>query len=222
MVFSGLVDDNPKSDPDFLVKLAPPPVDDAPEPQLTPPSSWSVADAQRGEPRPQAGGEQITVRRMEAPPTPITESYSPPPQAAIAPPYVPPPTPPQAAIAPPYVPPPTPPAPPPRPAPHFAAIAPPSGPGGDVSVHRVAPRSFNDAQLVADRFKAGTPVVLDMQNVESDLAKRLIGFASGLTYGLDGGMERLDGRVFLLMPPGVEIPAGQRARLAAQGSLARA
>jgi hypothetical protein len=228
MVLSGLVDGNPKSDPDFLLKLAPPPpppVDDAPEPKLMLPSNWAPADARPAEARPQPAGGQITVRRMDAP-APITESYSPPPQAAVAPPYappaVPPPAPPQAAIAPPYVPPPTPPAPPPRPAPHFAAISPPSGPGGEISVHRVAPRSFNDAQLVADRFKAGTPVVLDMQTVESDLAKRLIGFASGLTYGLDGGMERLDGRVFLLIPPGVEIPAGQRARLAAQGSLARA
>jgi hypothetical protein len=224
MVLSGLVDDNPKSDPDFLLKLAPPPptpTDGSPDPQLTVPPSWARSDAHPDEPKAAAGqaGEQITVRRLDAPPAaPITETYTPPPPAlstaAIAPP--------QAAIAPPYVPPPPPPPPPPRAAPHFAAITPPAGPGGEVSVHRVAPRSFNDAQLVADRFKAGTPVVLDMQGVESDLAKRLIGFASGLTYGLDGGMERLDGRVFLLIPPGVEIPASQRTRLASQGSLARA
>jgi cell division inhibitor SepF len=98
----------------------------------------------------------------------------------------------------------------------------PPQPPRDVSVLRVAPRSFDDAQQVADRFKAATPVVLDLQDIENDLAKRLIGFASGLTYGLDGGMERLDQRVFLLTPRGVEIPPAQRARLAAQGSLGRA
>jgi cell division inhibitor SepF len=65
-------------------------------------------------------------------------------------------------------------------------------------------------------------VVLDLQGVETDLAKRLIGFASGLTYGRDGSMERLGDRVFLLVPRDVEMPAGQRARLAAQGSLNRA
>jgi hypothetical protein len=222
MVLSGLVDDNPKSDPDFLLKLAPPPPapDDPQGPQLTVPPAWAPSAPAPEDPQPGAATaaepDQITVRRVDAPP--ITASHSPaPPQAAIPAPYVPPA--PQAAIPAPYVPPP---APPPRAAPHFAAMAPPPGPAGDVSVHRVTPRSFNDAQVVADRFKAGTPVVLDMQNVESDLAKRLIGFASGLTYGLDGGMERLDGRVFLLIPPGVEIPASQRTRLAAQASLVRA
>ncbi|HEX6743975.1 MAG TPA: cell division protein SepF, partial [Solirubrobacteraceae bacterium] len=59
-------------------------------------------------------------------------------------------------------------------------------PGGngrsDVRVHLVIPKSFNDAQQIADKFKDSIPVVLNLQGIESDLSKRLIDFASGLTY----------------------------------------
>jgi len=60
---------------------------------------------------------------------------------------------------------------------------------GDVRMHLVIPKSFNDAQQVADKFKQSIPVVLNLQNSDTDLAKRLIDFASGLTYALDGGMQ---------------------------------
>ena len=60
-----------------------------------------------------------------------------------------------------------------------------------VRVHLVVPRSFNDAQTIADRFKDYTPVILNLQGVDSELSKRLIDFASGLTYALDGGMQRI-------------------------------
>src|SRR3954447_3335633 len=63
--------------------------------------------------------------------------------------------------------------------------------GGDVRVHLVVPKSFNDAQDVADKFKDSIPVILNLQGTETDLSKRLIDFASGLTYALDGGMQRI-------------------------------
>src|ERR671936_1440473 len=72
-----------------------------------------------------------------------------------------------------------------------------------VRVHLVIPKSFNDAQQVADRFKDSIPVVLNLQSTENDLNKRLIDFASGLTYALDGGMQRIADKVFLLTPRNV-------------------
>ena len=69
-----------------------------------------------------------------------------------------------------------------------------------VSVHLVVPRSFNDAQQIADKFKEGTPVILNLQGSDSDLSKRLIDFGSGLTYALGGGMQRVADKVFLLTP----------------------
>lgn len=94
-----------------------------------------------------------------------------------------------------------------------------SDPGGfgDVRVHLVLPKSFNDAQQMADRFKDGTPVILNLQGVEPDLSRRLIDFASGLTYALDGGMQRIADKVFMLTPHNVELSAEQRQQLLEKG-----
>ena len=86
-----------------------------------------------------------------------------------------------------------------------------------VRVHLVVPRSFNDAQQIADKFKEGTPVILNLQGSDADLSKRLIDFGSGLTYAMDGGMQRVADKVFLLTPRNVEVSAEERARLIEHG-----
>ena len=85
-------------------------------------------------------------------------------------------------------------------------------------VHLVAPRQFNDAKQIADRFKAQMPVILNLQGAEADLSKRLIDFASGLTYALDGSMQRVADKVFLLTPRDVELSAEERARAIERGA----
>ena len=89
--------------------------------------------------------------------------------------------------------------------------------GGDVRVHFVAPKNFNDVQDVADKFKDAIPVILNLQSTDTDLSKRLIDFSSGLTYALDGGMQRIADKVFLLTPQNVEVSAEERARLVEKG-----
>jgi cell division inhibitor SepF len=89
--------------------------------------------------------------------------------------------------------------------------------GGDVRVHFVAPKNFNDVQDVADKFKDTIPVILNLQGTDTDLSKRLIDFSSGLTYALDGGMQRIADKVFLLTPRNVEVSAEERARLVEKG-----
>ena len=84
--------------------------------------------------------------------------------------------------------------------------------GSQVRVHLVLPRSFNDAQQIADRFKDSVPVILNLQSADTELSKRLIDFASGLTYALDGSMQRVADKVFLLTPQNVEVSAEERAR----------
>ncbi len=86
-----------------------------------------------------------------------------------------------------------------------------------VRVHLVLPRSFNDAQQIADKFKAGIPVILNLQGCDAELSKRLIDFTSGLTYAMDGGMQRVADKVFLLTPRNVEVSAEERARLLERG-----
>ncbi len=89
--------------------------------------------------------------------------------------------------------------------------------GGDVRVHFVAPKNFNDVQDVADKFKDAIPVILNLQSTDTDLSKRLIDFSSGLTYAMDGGMQRIADKVFLLTPRNVEVSAEERARLVEKG-----
>lgn len=89
--------------------------------------------------------------------------------------------------------------------------------GSDVQVHLVIPRNFNDAQQVADQFKRSKPVILNLQTTDHELSKRLIDFASGLTYAMDGGMQRIAEKVFLLTPRNVEVSAEEKARLIDKG-----
>lgn len=86
-----------------------------------------------------------------------------------------------------------------------------------VRVHLVVPKNFNDAQVIADKFKSDVPVILNLQASENELSKRLIDFASGLTYALDGGMQRVADKVFLLTPKNVEVSAEERQRMLDKG-----
>ncbi|HET8813564.1 MAG TPA: cell division protein SepF [Solirubrobacterales bacterium] len=89
--------------------------------------------------------------------------------------------------------------------------------GNDIQVHLVIPRNFNDAQQVADQFKRSVPVILNLQTADHELSKRMIDFCSGLTYALDGGMQRIAEKMFLLTPRNVEVSAEEKARLIDKG-----
>ena len=103
--------------------------------------------------------------------------------------------------------------------PSAAATARPSGRspagngGGVASMHVVTPRSFNDAQQVADEFKRSKPVIINLQSTDRELSKRLIDFSSGMTYALGGGMQRISQGIFLLTPENVEVSAEEKARI---------
>jgi cell division inhibitor SepF len=79
--------------------------------------------------------------------------------------------------------------------------------------YAVSPSSFNEAQDVADKFLAGTPVIVNLQEVDAELRRRLVDFASGLCYGLRGQMERVTNGMYLLTPSNVEVSAEERRRL---------
>ncbi len=98
-----------------------------------------------------------------------------------------------------------------------AAVVRPVAASLNAKPHVVAPGSFNDAQEVADRFKASQPVIVNLQGVERDLARRIIDFTSGVCYGLGGHMEKVAGQVYLLTPSNVEVSAEERRRLEERG-----
>ena len=76
-----------------------------------------------------------------------------------------------------------------------------SVPGGSMEPHTVRPRRFDQAQEVADKFKDGQAVIMNIEGTERDVARRLIDFASGICYALDGSMEKVATGVYLLKPP---------------------
>lgn len=86
-----------------------------------------------------------------------------------------------------------------------------------VKMHIVEPRSFAEAQTIADKLKQGVPVIMNLSSTDPDLSKRLIDFASGLTYGLDGGLQKVADRVFMLTPANVAVSAEDRRRLRDKG-----
>lgn len=102
-----------------------------------------------------------------------------------------------------------------RPAAPAPAAAPQQAPvqAPQVRIHTVEPKSYSEAQSIADKFKAGQPVIMNLTMTDADLAKRLIDFASGLTYGLSGGLQRVSDKVFMLTPSNVDVSAADRARM---------
>ncbi len=97
------------------------------------------------------------------------------------------------------------------------AVVRPLQPVASAKPHVVAPTSFNHAQEVADKLKSSQPVIVNLQNVDRDLSRRIIDFASGLCYGVGGQMERVANQVFLLTPSNVEVSAEERRRLQEHG-----
>lgn len=79
---------------------------------------------------------------------------------------------------------------------------------GDISrIITLHPNSYSDAKKVGEAFRENVPVILNLTNLSDMEAKRMVDFASGLIFGLRGGIERVTNRVFLLSPASVAIEA---------------
>src|SRR6266508_434760 len=84
-------------------------------------------------------------------------------------------------------------------------------------VHIIEPTGFNDAEEIGNKFKADIPVIVNLQAMGVETARRLIDFAAGLTFGLDGRIQPVADKVFLLTPANVEVSAEERRRLQERG-----
>ncbi len=98
-----------------------------------------------------------------------------------------------------------------------AVVRPLQPPTQHQKVHALAPTDFSDAKEIGDRLKNSQPVIVNLQGVERELARRLIDFSSGLTYGVGGQMEKVADSVFLLTPSNVEVSAEEKRRLQERG-----
>jgi len=81
----------------------------------------------------------------------------------------------------------------------------------------IAARNFSDAQTLADAIRGGRSVVLDLRGTEPEMVRRIVDFASGLTYALDGRMSKTAQGVILVTPSGVTLGMAEQERLASLG-----
>ncbi|ROS77218.1 cell division protein SepF [Cellulomonas sp. PhB143] len=80
------------------------------------------------------------------------------------------------------------------------------GAGSDLRrITTVHPRSYNDARVIGEAFRGGTPVIMNLSDMDDADAKRLVDFSAGLIFGLHGAIERVTNKVFLLSPENVEV-----------------
>jgi cell division inhibitor SepF len=85
--------------------------------------------------------------------------------------------------------------------------------GDDLESEVIVATSYSDAQLLADHIRATIPVVLDLRKVEPAMVRRLVDFASGLTYALGGSMRKIGQGVILVTPANVNLSRDERRRL---------
>ncbi|MEZ5140900.1 MAG: cell division protein SepF [Acidimicrobiales bacterium] len=191
---------------------APPPAaDEGPRP--------APAKAKPAPPPPVAAARPAPPKAKPAPPKPAPPAAAPPPKKAS----------PARAKAKAAPPPParSRPAPPPPELDETRAAPPPPEPKqprpvvrpvpANIKPHVVTPGHFNNAQEIADRFKANQPVIVNLQGADRELARRVIDFSSGLCYGLGGHMEKVANQVYLLSPANVEVSAEERRRALERG-----
>jgi len=89
--------------------------------------------------------------------------------------------------------------------------------GGELRrITTVHPRSYNDAKVIGEAFRSGTPVIMNLTDMNDGDAKRLVDFSAGIVFGLRGTIERVTSKVFLLSPATVEVATGDRAAAPAQ------
>jgi cell division inhibitor SepF len=79
--------------------------------------------------------------------------------------------------------------------------------GGLNRITTIHPRTYNEAKTIGESFRDGTPVIMNLSDMDDADAKRLVDFAAGLVFGLHGSIERVTSKVFLLSPSHVEVSA---------------
>ncbi|GAA0977183.1 Cell division protein SepF [Nocardioides aquaticus] len=79
------------------------------------------------------------------------------------------------------------------------------------------PSTYNEARTVGENFRDGTPVIMNLSEMDDSDAKRLVDFAAGLVFATRGSIERITNKVFLLSPPNVSVAAEDKQRIAEGG-----
>jgi cell division inhibitor SepF len=95
--------------------------------------------------------------------------------------------------------------------------APRAVPDADYRITTLHPRTYNDARAIGEAFREGTPVIMNLTEMDDTDAKRIVDFAAGLVFGKRGTIERVTQKVFLLSPVNVVVTAEEKQRLVQGG-----
>jgi cell division inhibitor SepF len=79
------------------------------------------------------------------------------------------------------------------------------------------PKDYSEARTIGERFRYGTPVIIDLVTMDNADAKRLVDFAAGLAFALRGSFDKVATKVFLLSPADIDVTAEERRRIAEAG-----
>jgi cell division inhibitor SepF len=79
------------------------------------------------------------------------------------------------------------------------------------------PKDYSEARTIGERFRDGTPVIMDLVSMDNADAKRLVDFAAGLAFALRGSFDKVATKVFLLSPADVDVSPEERRRIAETG-----
>lgn len=69
----------------------------------------------------------------------------------------------------------------------------------------IQPESFEEARDITNHLKSRKPIVVNLESVESGVARRIIDFLSGAVYALDGDIQKVSNRIFIIAPNNVDI-----------------
>jgi cell division inhibitor SepF len=96
---------------------------------------------------------------------------------------------------------------------HVGRVVPtPAAPQEMRRISTIHPRTYSEAKAIGEAFRSGTPVIMNLSDMDDADAKRLVDFAAGLIFGLHGAIERVTSKVFLLSPSNVEVATVDKAR----------
>ena len=72
----------------------------------------------------------------------------------------------------------------------------------------VCPQAYEEVKGIVDHFRRGTPVIIDLQDTDTRVMRRILDFASGVCYAQGGGMEKVSSGVFMMKPSGARVIRG--------------
>lgn len=79
------------------------------------------------------------------------------------------------------------------------------------------PETFEDAQEICDNLKAKKPVIINLEEMDLETAKKVIDFLSGCVYALDGNIQKVSNGIFLVAPYNVDIMGNFKDELRSTG-----